>query len=1540
MKSAKIESLDPSILPASYTQNSERENLLLNYSAQFETAFLTNFPNRKPLFLSPQNEGKTHKFIPTFIKPAILPSSTLQSANLLSSFIARTTNYLPLENALLYPSYIQSPQTTLEWQSGDCYDLSILLASLLIGAGFNAHVVIGYADRRLTNQETARENCPEIPEFVEISQILADFYSSDIANSAIFKPHIIKMNHSYCKEINDFQDVETVFTQEQWILDNLQPCKKSIQNLIFRSNFPQNIYEKLTININLVHDIQLKNSTGFTDFTLLNNQIESKVAELRFSRSGNSNLRSEKLSVLGAVLVLNPNENYVKTSFLANKYLKPKPVIPVSEFNLISKIRSKMAKIGASELEIENFIINQMARDNKLDDILIPGKTGQKHKSELEKQTKSGVEKRKQRIQELSTDQLEGQRCYSWVYIEGITQEYEGDINAIKQQLEVPQNVKNGCFIDPASGRIFNVKNSLFKGIEAIFNDKNYFVNLQIEKNLQDVTYDFMNIESWCICLMNSEIVKIRQIQFNFVDKKAVQGSLVNQVGGAENGFLIEIQNAQSGIENCMNLPQNVVKNQEKLLQEQSIQQFNKDLLSQKENFADLGELQQDYLNQKNSELQKKYASRWDSVTPIRILISSLPVPWPVPTNLSEIKLENNFPLRKALEKEKITAEYVPEKTILYKDCFIRLFNTFSQRTGVAAIVQSRPRPVYTVVCDNEGDIIKNEISHWFITRISVFRSRVDGMVMRIQQFEVDDKIVHIEPNLDEFLRNNYGGELISKFDTETIEFNDNEYPMWCFIGEDLDELPEEEELKQIKFQSLYPIDSKLLINRFIFNDTREDGLSSHDLYENGVRKTIFYPKREDFLSCQTQHNNSIVQKFYDLLRLDGLIERQFIYNSAVDTENSITIPLSTTISGQFDSQVVNIASLTEKFRDLGSIQKTVTSRRRRLIEGKNIILNAEAQFIAGQAELTETTENEPQEPKKENAKIAFIENEDKIVNQDTFQELETSLTLASYNIYVANKQLFSSNIASVFTPKYSIQQGVSSLVKRHEDLLLMAYNLCPDVLEKKEEKEDDNLRFELPEKELNKSFSESEASQEHQEQETGIGIEFWLKKRTQTLKAQNSKETTHHLKSDLIELFSQKSGMMLPKGIASTDPSLNRLENIDSELRQNAQGYYYDYFAIDQYSSSFSLLSYLKLLKRRELPILPMHDSGKLAVSYMQMNMRDPQRYEQIQYNFEENLIRIVDYNTYPDLMSIQRLFVKQSGMCHFNNVYDFVSDIVTTQNIGLAKQLQNRESENVNKSKIRQPLGSIVGNATNNKIFQSFQQVPLADNEPQTSVLKVSEEFVFLSSREKLLHSVIYNDFQGKINSVDSVERNQETKLFNQTLKGLKFTPRDLIQAKNTLQNHGLNSRFNMRITPIQKIENQQSGTDFLDIFIPDEYKSVAILPVEISKKVLHDCMDAMRMRLVERSSIIQSRLEGETENLRRKKAVYNKSSEQLEISDREKILSEIRDSIFRIEILELRLQKHAQESAVRYVELEGKVKNDARMVNWDGERQIIAE
>lgn len=54
------------------------------------------------------------------------------------------------------PKKIVSPSYTLKIQSGNCFDMSILLVSLLRGVGYDAYVVSGYGSHSITTMNQTK----------------------------------------------------------------------------------------------------------------------------------------------------------------------------------------------------------------------------------------------------------------------------------------------------------------------------------------------------------------------------------------------------------------------------------------------------------------------------------------------------------------------------------------------------------------------------------------------------------------------------------------------------------------------------------------------------------------------------------------------------------------------------------------------------------------------------------------------------------------------------------------------------------------------------------------------------------------------------------------------------------------------------------------------------------------------------------------------------------------------------------------------------------------------------------------------------------------------------------------------------------------------------------------------------------------------------------------------------------------------------------------------------------------------------------------
>ncbi|XP_020282384.1 dynein regulatory complex subunit 7 isoform X2 [Pseudomyrmex gracilis] len=123
-------------LPDSYRCVNDKEKLSLWYAENFRRQFHAKFPDRRPLLLARENECGVQ------------------------------------------PRNLRSPTWVLHFQKGNSFEYATLLVSLLLGQGYNAFVVSGYASREQTLCDMTRKTCPYlvkpevIPPKTEVSDIV------------------------------------------------------------------------------------------------------------------------------------------------------------------------------------------------------------------------------------------------------------------------------------------------------------------------------------------------------------------------------------------------------------------------------------------------------------------------------------------------------------------------------------------------------------------------------------------------------------------------------------------------------------------------------------------------------------------------------------------------------------------------------------------------------------------------------------------------------------------------------------------------------------------------------------------------------------------------------------------------------------------------------------------------------------------------------------------------------------------------------------------------------------------------------------------------------------------------------------------------------------------------------------------------------------------------------------------------------------------------------------------------------------------------
>ncbi|XP_062503409.1 dynein regulatory complex subunit 7-like isoform X2 [Corticium candelabrum] len=147
-------------MPESYRRNTKKEQLVLSYAENFRRQFVQLYRDRKPLYLAPKNDCGVEKLVCTSIRPTQLPYKELYDVDGCAQFLADYVDYLPLENPTELPQRLKSPYSVLHEQQGNCFEFSTLLCSLLIGNGYDAYCVSGYATREVCVMDESRDVCP------------------------------------------------------------------------------------------------------------------------------------------------------------------------------------------------------------------------------------------------------------------------------------------------------------------------------------------------------------------------------------------------------------------------------------------------------------------------------------------------------------------------------------------------------------------------------------------------------------------------------------------------------------------------------------------------------------------------------------------------------------------------------------------------------------------------------------------------------------------------------------------------------------------------------------------------------------------------------------------------------------------------------------------------------------------------------------------------------------------------------------------------------------------------------------------------------------------------------------------------------------------------------------------------------------------------------------------------------------------------------------------------------------------------------------
>lgn len=113
------------------------------------------------------------------------------------------------------PEKLVSPTLVLRQQKGNSFDHSVLLCSLLLGVGYDAYCVCGYATREVCMMDQTRNICPLLEDKLKVYGKIAEILV--YVTASFVRVKILKMiTHQINMQLN---------LQRTSLVTSLQKCK-------------------------------------------------------------------------------------------------------------------------------------------------------------------------------------------------------------------------------------------------------------------------------------------------------------------------------------------------------------------------------------------------------------------------------------------------------------------------------------------------------------------------------------------------------------------------------------------------------------------------------------------------------------------------------------------------------------------------------------------------------------------------------------------------------------------------------------------------------------------------------------------------------------------------------------------------------------------------------------------------------------------------------------------------------------------------------------------------------------------------------------------------------------------------------------------------------------------------------------------------------------------------------------------------------------------------------------------------------------------
>ncbi|KAK5667357.1 hypothetical protein BDV3_007241 [Batrachochytrium dendrobatidis] len=125
----------------------------------------------------------------------------------------------------------------------------------------------------------------------------------------------------------------------------------------------------------------------------------------------------------------------------------------------------------------------------------------------------------------------------------------------------------------------------------------------------------------------------------------------------------------------------------------------------------------------------------------------------------------------------------------------------------------------------------------------------------------------------------------------------------------------------------------------------------------------------------------------------------------------------------------------------------------------------------------------------------------------------------------------------------------------------------------------------------------------------------------------------------------------------------------------------------------------------------------------------------------------------------------------------------------------------------------------------------------------------------------------------------------------------------------------------------ETKSADLDYLSPFLIN-YEHPESLKRDDAVAIKDACLKSLKERLIEKANIIQGRLDEVTAEYQKRQLIYSRNADSMTVEETDDYVRFCNDALFRIHILEKRLAKHKEIAPERYIELDGKLRLDARL------------